>query len=123
LSGALDSCAPALLAVELGNRLEPVQIERRVGAVLEIEHPRHAFFENPVRLGGKRIAHALGGDRAPALHFPDSRSGFAARVGIAGGEPLRLASAPRPPLRMASSQAERGSGSTPEPASAPNSTR
>jgi len=37
-------------------------------------------------------------------------------------KPRRLASAPRPPWRIACSQASRDSGSTPLPAIAPNST-
>ena len=85
-------CAAASVAVELGDRLEPVEVQRCVRRVLVVGRPRHALLEDPVRLAAKRGADALDRVRAPCLEVGrGGRIRFARRVRVAEREALEAA--------------------------------
>ena len=84
--------AAAAVAVELRDRLEPVEVERCVRRVLEVGRPRDAFLEDPVRIAGKCGADALDRVGAPGLQVGrGGRARLARRVRVAEREALEAA--------------------------------
>ncbi len=74
--GAL-ACASALHArVQFRDRLEPVEIQGGIVAVLEVGDARHALFEHLVDFGGEGLAHALGQGTRLRLGGTRLRVGF-----------------------------------------------